>query len=167
MTVRNEVLWTRHDFLRPPADDLGFRNTKDLVKADMTPMQKPSLMTSSVSGPQQKAPYFSPNVEGTGLPIADMAMMRVLGGCGHWHKADEAWKGCFVDVDHQFVFRFLWDVRHLTMASQQVGCLHCTITRTHHALCGLCSLWSCQGVVGYQEVKFAKLNGPQLAHMYN
>ena len=88
VTVRNEVLWTNHKFLRPPADDFGFRNTTDLDKAHKTPVQKPSLMTSSVSGPQQKAPYFSPNAEGTGLPIADMAMMRVFDDCGHWHNAN-------------------------------------------------------------------------------
>ena len=49
VTVRNEVIWTRHKFLKPPADDLSFRNTKDLVEADMTPIQKLSLMTGNVS----------------------------------------------------------------------------------------------------------------------
>ena len=93
--------------MSPPAEDLGFRNTKDLVKADISPMQKPSLPSSSGSGTQQKAPYFSPNAEGTGLPIAYMAMMRVMEGCGHWHTANDTWKGCFVDVGHQLVFRVL------------------------------------------------------------
>ena len=166
--VRNEVLWTRHKFLRPPADDLGFRNTKDLVKADMTPMQKPSLMTSSVSGPQQQAPYFSLDAEGTGLPTADMAMMRVLEGCGHLHKAKETWKGCFVDVDYQLVLRFLEGCEALGHGQPSGWLFALYYYKGSSCIVLPVDLMELSGVVvGYQEIKFAKLKEPQLAYVYN
>ena len=41
-------------------------------------MLTPSMHTESVSSSTQKAPYFSPNAEGTGLPTADMYMLDNL-----------------------------------------------------------------------------------------
>ena len=68
-------------------------------------MLKPSLHTESVISSTQKAPYFSPNAEGTGLPIADMYVYDHLDVSGQVLQANDTWKGCFVDVDHQLLFR--------------------------------------------------------------
>ena len=168
VTVRNEVLWTRHKFLKPPPDDASAHHTSDLTKRDLTPMMKPSLNFQCVSGSQQKAPYFSPNAEGTGLPTADMAFMRVFDEEDTWHKANDTWKGCFVDVDHQLVFRFTAGSDVCEKHGQPKGWLFAM----YHYKDSSCMVWpvelvEIQGVIGYRALTFTKVKKPQYAFVHS
>ena len=131
-------------------------------------MMKPSLNFQCVSGSQQKAPYFSPNAEGTGLPTADMAFMRVFDEEDTWHKANDTWKGCFVDVDHQLVFRFTAGSDVCEKHGQPKGWLFAM----YHYKDSSCMVWpvelvEIQGVIGYRALTFTKVKKPQYAFVHS
>ena len=54
---------------------------------------------------QKKAPFFSPNAENVGLPVADMAVLRQCRRQGSWSGLERAWQGFFVDCSHQVAFQ--------------------------------------------------------------
>ena len=79
-----------------------------LKDSDLCPMGLGSMPFDSVSGPQ-KAPYFSPQAEGIGIPAADLHVLRALGPQDRLREVSDTWAGCISESEHSIAFRLSSD----------------------------------------------------------
>ena len=94
------------------------------MQEDFAANHVPTLPFKLVRGTTQKAPYFSPAAEGTGLPIADVIVQRHLDSKGQLHMCALAANGFFSEVEHQLVFKKTSGMANSHETKWQIGLYH-------------------------------------------
>ena len=104
VTVRGKVLQKVHEYDAVESCPVLGPSDTPLCQEDFVANHEPTLPFYDVRGTSAKSPYFSPNSENVGLPIADQFVTRYLFDKKQLHKIGEAWKGFFSDASYKLIF---------------------------------------------------------------
>ena len=116
-SVRGNVLGNLHRYTPLPKDLPAQVAPAPLQREDLCVLPEPSMDFTSVKGTSAKAPYYSPTAVGVPTLVADIAVLRQVGG--RFEKLEGAWR-----VSSQMP-RISSLSRSSVMLSR-LGCWHCT-----------------------------------------